>query len=701
MATSNIIIYKTDIVPDKNMIVESIDTYLSSCTKKTYNNSQYFKIEMNTTYKINITQDYQFGLKGYNFLSVKNSDDTLTYYYFITASEWLSENTIKLTLALDTMNTYQATTSTRSTPIFTLTNNTHITREHRDRYVQKTVVTGSNTLTRIIDRETEGLDGAKFYQGTTTTVKDYNLTVAEQDSKWYFIYKTSEDITESQLNSPIECYCCADIEIPVNASSGGIHYTDYVVNTVLTVLTTDNGQFTINGYTIGPNSTYKGLLIYRDTSGFDVIAYGDVGVQAQVYNNYTGYLFTSDQLNVNLLPPDAAQFGITNYKMLIGATELYKQITFTTGTNKIVSIDSVDRNDTKLIKIIELPYPPFNATHTGNLLDVPTGFSYQNNMLKLTNKNNPDFTNTINLINISDEYYKVITKSSSTSHDLHDKGYESKLFNSEYYVKRFFYDSFEKDIFFERFDTPANYAIKYHQSNGLTSDMLFEFVISNYSELGPRTKYLSSNRNNEIAVYNNQYIAYMRNGYNYDKKQIKTNAANSAITSIATAVPAFFTGNPLGYAAGALTLARGAISTISTTLNSERQLNQKLYELQQQSSSVNVANDLDIMNYTNNNKLQYCIMKVSENYEDAVYNLFRITGYKTNKYEVPETDTRYWYNFLQCDADFSNELNSYVLPEIVRNIKDRYKTGVLIFHNNNNEYDFNMVYENYESWILE
>ena len=58
MATSKIRIYRTHILPERNALVDGIETYLGSLTP-TYENDnfQYLQLGMDLTIKLNVSQD--------------------------------------------------------------------------------------------------------------------------------------------------------------------------------------------------------------------------------------------------------------------------------------------------------------------------------------------------------------------------------------------------------------------------------------------------------------------------------------------------------------------------------------------------------------------------------------------------------------------------------------------------------------------
>ena len=125
------------IIPEKNFKVDSLETYLSTLTKveitgETANLApQYIKHDLSLIVKINKNQstlNFFASANNYNYMSIKNDDDSYPVYYFIIKKSWISENTIALTLKMDTVNTFTAARGN-----FTISDRTLVNREHKDR----------------------------------------------------------------------------------------------------------------------------------------------------------------------------------------------------------------------------------------------------------------------------------------------------------------------------------------------------------------------------------------------------------------------------------------------------------------------------------------------------------------------------------------------------------------------------------------
>ena len=131
MSTSTINIYKNSLIrPEKNFMVDNISTYLATLTKFTRTEFQYIKHALELEIKIDSDQDnLEFLLANtWDYASIKNSDSSRVVYYFIVNKEWRGQNTIKLSLYMDTLNTFTFGTD------YTLSPKTKVMREHKDRF---------------------------------------------------------------------------------------------------------------------------------------------------------------------------------------------------------------------------------------------------------------------------------------------------------------------------------------------------------------------------------------------------------------------------------------------------------------------------------------------------------------------------------------------------------------------------------------
>lgn len=702
MATSQIALYKTNITPEKNCKVDDLGYYLITCESEIISDFQYKVIKLDDTIKLNMSQNNTPNFP-YNYLAIKRGNETKIYYYFIINSNWKSENTVELQISLDTINTFWDE--------LVWTAKTNITRQHKDRFLQKARDTsGTTRFQRIIDDYDEGITPVKFLT-SKKQINDNN----KPDINWYLIYKSNTDSATA-----LDCLLCVDGDFTIPVLMNGLNPAALSLNSTYyidgadgeVVYTTRNGIAT----TIGLNKEFKALYINKDSTGTVKV----IGVATDTQNNkeldsFDDYFdvgtrrLHNNSANLRTIPRQNTTPTFLNYENLINDYEVL-DINYI-GQNKVRQLKDVDRTDTKLVKIIKMPYAPFETLDEFQWRVV---FDHTRLPFLRLAELDTDFLTQINQDTFS-ELQRTLTNDYIDSKPAHDITMESKLYNSNFYGIRYYYDNFEKEFLLERYkpkstNTQNIYAtIKFKQSNNISSNSLFDFELTNatYNEPSVYSRYMMVNRSQELAIYNNDYLNYIRNGYNYDKKlKASQNQANwvgftlSTIGATASFVSSIWTGGA-GVAAG-ISFATSAVASLTNTIvtqqQSEASLAQKLEDEKRKASSVSNMDDTNLLAYYNGNRLISTREQCTEAMKKAIYNLFRLTGYSCNDYQIPSFNTREFYNFVQCKAVFDESGWKYG-QDFLNDIKSRFETGITVYHKVDNDYDWNQEKENFESWL--
>lgn len=392
-----------------------------------------------------------------------------------------------------------------------------------------------------------------------------------------------------------------------------------------------------------------------------------------------------------------------------------------TATAQTTGIDLVDKTDGKIIKIIELPYAPAtvtydNVTHTYSINNLEESIWVYNTSEKMfkqairgvnirLEQNIKNTTNPINKL-------KLLTASISTAQNRDDTN-ESKLYHSAYYINKYVYDSFNYGLALENYDISkftTDWNIHYLVANTCSSRFMFDFT-NFYNRLSTQDydNMFTVARNNEITIANSSYIQYLRNGYNYDQKTRAINTVQAVVNVGSTAAKGAVGGALTGSSGGAVGAAFGAalgaaggiFNTIVSVTEAERSQIQKMNELKNQAGSVNGADDIDLLRYyTHDNKMKLCLYEVSDNTKERIADLFYYCGYNVGLQAVPNTTSRYWFNFIQCtpvyDTDSTKaKLNKECLDELTR----KYQSGVTVYHKHTT-WDFDQIKENWEVALL-
>lgn len=704
MATSTLKLYQTDIIPERNAVVDNIGNYLSDKLKLQIDNFQYQKTDSSKVIKIEYNQE-DLPVVNFNYVAIVNSDNPKPIYYFIVGQpRWLSTKTLELQLVKDTLNTFNGE--------YTFTEKTNIKRQHKDRYLHdanKGLVT--TTITRKIDLFDEGIQPTK-------TLRSQEKILESFDADWYLIYKNRSDLTEGS-SVPIDCFCCASKSIDTNATTrNGLNESDIPNASSVLILSADNEDFTYttyNGtvYQIGKTKTYKALLLVkydgqRDLSAFGITLEGSTQNKSFETNRATTVLANqsltchifNEIISGNISYPDAynkVQTGASD-KLIIGSSQLF-------------DFNVINRTDTRIVKIIKMPYAPFEVSITSNKLSIPSGWQLVNGLLKLTSLD-LEFEHSLPSQIIADLRQSIPNATITNWKTInHSPIFESKLFNSNFQSDTYYYDNFSHEVLLERFSPVNNSShyvnIKFKQSNNLSSNSLFKFDLTSgiTNHLALYDEFLNVNRQNEVALYSSDYLNYIRDGYNYDKKTKGVQESIGTLQATVGAGTAWLT----RYAQNAFTTATGisilssalgsAISTVAQSIQSERAIQEKLKSTQLSPASVSNTEDLNLLSYYNGNRLIKATYSVSSELKQSIYNFFRLTGYACDDYSIPNTDTRVWYNFIQCEPDI-DEFKWKYSKEDLDDIKARYQLGVTVYHANDNQYDFEQTKENFEKWLV-
>lgn len=398
---------------------------------------------------------------------------------------------------------------------------------------------------------------------------------------------------------------------------------------------------------------------------------------------------------------------------------------FTTTTETLSSFSAIDRTDTKLVKIIKAPYSIVNIDSDGILNTNDWG--YTSGHLVLINKN-AKFINTIESEYNPLEVF-IFDQDDAPGADVNrNDNHESKIYSSEFYMPKFVYDSFSYQYMLENIDSIAANdpnIIEYQATTTINSRFLFKFNLPLKRSTSDYDNICVVARNNEVPIYSNAYLNYIRTGYNYDVKNKNANltkgavgvagaaasgalAAGLAITKIGAAAGSSVgpVGTAVGAAAGAVIgLATGLITLAISQSQADNAIKQKLDEASRQATSVNGGDDIDLLdNYTNGNKAKYVIYRCSDKVRQTMLDLFYYCGYSDDVYGVPNLNTRKYFNYIECEPVF-NEENNTVYGEFLNDIKERYKAGITVYHDVNSlssaaEYDWDQVKENWETSLL-
>ena len=403
-------------------------------------------------------------------------------------------------------------------------------------------------------------------------------------------------------------------------------------------------------------------------------------------------------------------------------------------TRSTIALSAIDKTDSKLIKIIKLPYAPVEITYSNGVYTFPSSWTYTSGLMKLNDAAlATEFSNTINELTGDDLpiFWNPERKIRPT--DERNWYYENKIYHSDFYTYKIVYDSFVKTFKLENFDlsefvpnegfNPKQYKIPitFKPTNTINSKFAFNFDMNEDDNFGiyyrnqqDFEEFLLVDRNNEETIFSNAYIDYIRNGYNYDQKAKQQQERVSSILTgvqLAAGIASFAASGITGgvSAAAGIALVSGALSSFislaNTRAQNENTIQSKLANLKAQSTNIAGADDVDLMSYYCGNKLRQISYRAIAQDEKFLADFFHFCGYNHPVIETPELTTRYWFNFIQCTPVF-NEEGKTVYNDYVDDVKSRYEAGVTVYHyhagvGDQDGWDWNQEYQNWDSWMLE
>lgn len=781
---STIKIYKTNITPDRNALVDDLSTYLSSLTPAYSNDTfQYIQLSTDISIKVELDQEMQVQEIG-NYVDL--FQDNKHFYFFILKSNWKSTKTIELSLSIDSVNTFKND--------FTFNKKTNIIRQHKDRIKENVKVLSDTASTNVqlgasdtgkiivpeligatnftvvsknmivlpssqgsasmgdvtftsatgtihftftssgtgsarvrityraekflgyardIDMVQEGINAPQYHKASEDTIVKEN----NKELNWYLIYKNQNQPSAEIENNPVQCFLCSDEDMLVKPSEHKYTaewYRDEFaerggVGTKFYLVSSEN----LNSYIEIRNVNHE-VLHTIDLSGHKIIRIARdallINVVIYTYDsawNLTGTTTYGDgtyiyfhEVSVGRNGPDSTDyFAIINYPV--------DSVINLPQEGHIKPISQIDRTDNKLIKIIKLPYSPSSFTYNNNVLDYDRSkwvYNTTEGLLKLTDLN-IKFDNVFKA-NVNPFDVLTIELPEITYTELRNDYYESKLYNSELYVPKFIYDSFNLNFELQNMATvPTEFNVDFTTTSTINSAFMFTFP--EYELKYSSQDYdniLIVRRNNEIALYNNAYINYIKTGYNYDVKNKNIQSTQGWINAglqIAGSVISFLAA---GATSGLSTVAAIGLATsatvtiannISNDVKAERSIQQKLDEAKNQATSVSGSDDIDLLTKYSNNKAKLAIYKASDNVMKHAADLFYYCGYAANRQDIPNTTSRYWFNYIQCEPVFNEEETS-IYKNYLDDIKARYNAGITVYHAHNNTYDWGQTHENWE-----
>lgn len=823
MANSVIKVYAGNsewkLYPNKLFIVEDIESYLTNFTPM-YNilDAQYIKCELEIGVNLAIPQLYHESITASPiYVSIKNSDSTKTYYYFVKERIWRSKECVRLELVMDVLNTFKENTD------YTFKENCNIQREHKDRFIPneenafrfefindnldgpilqgnylelrnqddntfiayiqiENYVSGmifdanlilgdkedlvDNTNVKVLMSEdgtvtpyaygTATLYGINFEKYLFRNI-DYipeNINPILQcdnaegqkiekpsplNIDWYLLYRNQNDPSDSLVN-PVECYLIPSEDLQTNASSiiaGRLNATSLQETYYYYLPLYQSGGWVSvtldNGTTLSQQSSYAlhyVILKKNSNNTITVTFFYENSSQQSIF----GGSWTCNYITLNNMPFDYGKTTTAIPDNVFAIHSLYITLPVETFTNTVTpniidSVKAVDKTDAKNIKLIKVPYCPYDFTITNGEIDITDDSNWDYVSVE-QGSGNYFFALKLNDMNLKlnttwqptgiqpfkELYFDKFTDVNPSVTDLRKDMLDSKMYNSEFYQPTFYYDSFTFKMQLEKCDpnyfntvakTLQNY-ISFNVTSTINSKFMFSYETyklrianENYA------KYMPIAVNNEEVLYNVPYINYIRMGYNYDVKNKNWSNAQTwagvGASAVGLGVSLLLPSAPLkiaGIISSVIGMGVSIFSAIKTTQANERSLEQKLLQERNQSSTVVGSDDVDLRTVYTENRLKYLVYKPTPVMEALINDLFYYTGYASTEMKKPTHNNRLNFDFLQMNPSFTNE--GGISRECLTELQNCFITGVTYIHKVNRrsgkaQWDMDQVLENWET----
>ena len=586
---------------------------------------------------------------------------------------------------------------------------------------------------RSIDIVNEGLSPVlQCETATGNKIENPNTTLRQN---WYLLYRNQNDPDDS-LTNPVDCYIIPENNVKVDSAyieSGRLIPSWLQDGYWYFFSVRDSNNFTLsNGVSVEHYSlsTYAPILMITKAGNKISVQY--LRGRSDSFSDAIEIMWSYDDIDYIDITNLPAVYNLTNTSPYITnyylATMAFPYNFVNSGSfNEVDNISLLDRGDPKNIKLIKLPYVPYNFEVVSSVLQVEDDDTWEYvsiaqqsggpiKLLKLKDMNSAlSFTQNVPTYQPLGKLYVGDMTPALT--DDRNIGRESKLFHSDFYQPTYVYDSFTYKVQLEKLNEAlynasnvANLSITFDMTRTINSRFMFTFN-NLYFKLATENyaKYMPIARNNEEVLFNVPYINFIKNGFNYEVKaknlQLTSNIMGVALSGASTFAALAFPSAPLkiaGVVAGLVSMAMSIKSTAVASQQNEDNLQRKLQEARNQAASVAGSDDVDLMSVYAENRLKYLVYEPTPLMKSILFDLFFYAGYASGRIGKPNHNTRVNFDYLECEASLENE--GSIPDECVQELINCFKTGVCYLHKTTrlvDKWDFGQIYENWEKSVME
>lgn len=669
-------LYRTGIDPSRNLLIDSLDDYLATCDSLRVEAFSIVRPVSEGEIKAALPQRLSVdpvALPPYDYLTVKQGETTWRYY--VSKLEQLATDTVKLRIALDVLNTIRPSDQDFSAL-------SHCVRSLRNRYDENN--------RPITEFSNEGIEA--------TLVKTSEAEFPMREG--FLVYSMSEGAKPS-LFALYDGHAAVSNAVEIT-SDGFFRQADLHPSGDAT-----NLLWAFKRNSAGPMSWICGDKSWSGTA--DKIEFeGEEGKPSGA----------PPRLKASSYVGDALVAGSTIYISIVTLATIdlpgnltvrgFNDCTCNGIAPSTQSIGELDRTDTRLVKVVEVPYLP--------LSDDATYFIDKEYIRFLFSDVEPSLRTKVGEFDFHPAKYLKGEYIVDASYLLSDP----KLYCSQFYKCKVAYDNSAINVYFDNISFNANEAdptisVYFEPSTTLASSFLFSlenggnFDWKNETESYPFV--CVTDRNNELPLYTSDWINYLRNGYNYDKKRKAMEDATSwgsTAAGIASSILAMVGGAGLlasggGVPASIPMIAGGVSGLIGTSvggvtaqINRNLSYEQNLRSLQLENYSVAGSNDLSLWLSYGKGCAKVETWEVIEPQRRQIADLFYMRGYAVNEDELPNTHVRRWFDYWEGVPKWNLEFRKKWSQEWLTLLDQAYTAGVTRLHKYQGRWDWEQVEHNWE-----
>ena len=721
-------LYKTDLRPEANEVFDSMDEFIGDCGTPVHQwtNLKYTKPDIDIMVKVPLDGSIR-ALGQFDYAVLYDEKQNRNYYYFVLNTNWKAQQTLQLQLSMDTLNSFWTEIKASLGP------QTHITRRYFDRWKKAGTIAYP-----LIDKHPEEIS-------TPPMVQIGGPKLVGSSEYWTLVYMTdyAPDDSDSQqqiklAGNPVSCYAVPSVAKLLAPGHGAIRVSpgDFEDGTVFVVDYKHNGSVV--------NLHWEGLY-FNTLATFDHALSHDDDYAIFIVNNRAGahYLNGYGYGTNGRFTQSFTYIDITNANAIyiqpsgVGKDTPYSDLSFNNPINfggELIPFSAwfeSNKTNSRLIKIIELPYAPFDIEYQdGNKMVLPTGWSLSTDgLLKLIDNSVELKSSVASFDNLGPDSFTIadVISEDKLMTDAQPIKYETKLWSSAYHTLKFAYDNQAQPIKLEEFEfiSNPNYSlgIEFYPSTGMDNSMGFKFNSTEQldTDFG---NWLISSRTTEVPQYTNEYLNYLRYGKAVDERNSRLSAWSAGLSGVGSAVStsaslAFTLGGAFKSAAtgastgasagvagaiigGVIGLAAAGLAVHSTVAKSRDTINSKIDQYTHQSSKIVASNDLSIFRKYGKNKLLQVEYEPTEELQNSIGRYFHLFGYSCDEYGVPNWKTRLWSDYFVLEPQW---WQTYIIQQYLADITARLQTGFRVLHRLNISgepihYDFDARYENWERSLL-